>query len=343
MSGTSLDGLDLAYCKFELQDQAVWKYSILQADTIEYPESIKELLVKAPGMSGMQLIKLDRIYGRFIGEQVKKFKSNISDTPMLIASHGHTVFHNPGDLLTYQLGSGAAIAATTQITTICDFRTIDMELNGQGAPLVPIGDRKLFGQYDMCLNLGGFANISFEEGLSRKAFDICPVNIALNLLSSDLGYNFDKNGELGKKAQVNAELIEELNKLDYYDLQAPKSLGREWLEKEFLPLVDSCKTNTIDKLRTLYEHIAIQLSSVINKTNGNNIFVTGGGAKNSFLIQRLNSLTKKEIIIPNEKIIDYKEALLFAFLGVLRLRKESNCLASVTGADHDNIGGCIYL
>jgi len=267
-----------------------------------------------------------------------------SESWINISSHGHTIFHQPSNGITYQIGNGANITAKTGITTISDFRTLDVALNGQGAPLVPIGDELLFPDYDYCLNLGGFANISFKQDNKRIAFDICPVNIAINYFTSKyFNLLYDKNGNFAKKGKVNINLLEKLNSLSYYKLEYPKSLGREWFEKNFINVISNYKIDAYDLLRTLYEHIAIQLSLVIENTKDKTILVTGGGAFNSFLIEILKNKTKANIIIPEENLINFKEALIFAFLGLLRFNKNINCLSSVTGAKKDNCGGIIYL
>jgi len=339
MSGTSCDGLDLAASKF-WKENNIWKFTIEAAKTVEYTNNWLNKLQKAPFLPGEKLIELHAEYGRFIGEKVNEFISETGFQPDFIASHGHTIFHQPVKQFTFQLGNGAQIAATTQITTISDFRTGDVALGGQGAPLVPIGDRLLFSEFDYCLNLGGFANISFERENKRIAFDICPVNFVLNSLAEKQGFPFDKNGELGKKGKVNLELLDKLNNIDFYKTAAPKSLGREWVETKFLPTLNSINISKADRFRTVYEHIAMQISRSIMPTG--KILITGGGAFNSFLIERIKELSKAQIIIPEPYIVNFKEALIFAFLGVLKMQGHVNCLASVTGASKDSSSGVIF-
>lgn len=339
MSGTSLDGLDLAAVEFQ-QENETWSFSLVVTETIPYFEDWNKKLKNAPSLSGENLMKLHNEYGRFTGKQINCFIEKTGFKPEIVASHGHTVFHQPKKHFTFQLGNGAEIAATTMITTVADFRTGDIALCGQGAPLVPVGDRFLFPEFDYCLNLGGFANISFEINNQRLAFDICPVNIVLNHFAEMQGYSFDKNGELGKQGKVNSELLEKLNNLSFYQQNSPKSLGREWLENEFSPILEHSSIPEKDKLRTIYTHIAQQIAAA---TSGNGkMLVTGGGAFNTFLIEQISSFTKTEILIPASKIVNYKEALVFAFLGVLRMKKINNCLASVTGASKDSCAGIIF-
>jgi len=345
MSGTSLDGLDLAYCHFTYHEQK-WNYKIIAAETVEYESEWKNRLFKAPDISTVDLAALDFEFGRFIGKNVTNFIGLYElENPDFIASHGHTVFHQPEKGFTLQIGSGAAIAAASGITSICDFRSTDVALGGQGAPLVPVGDELLFGEYDFCLNLGGFANISFLYDVKRYAYDVCAVNTLLNYLAAKKGLSFDKNGELGKRGKQNETLLEKLNSLPYFLQNSPKSLGREWLEEEVLPLFENSGISIEDQIRTAYKHIALQIISAMMPRDFKKIkaLVTGGGAYNSYLTDLLRKLSTDEFYIPDKQIIDFKEALIFAFLGVLRWRNEVNCLASVTGAKHDSVGGCVYL
>jgi anhydro-N-acetylmuramic acid kinase len=343
MSGTSLDGLDIAYCTFKLIENK-WSFKINSSLTTNFTKQLLKELTESKSLNGLDLMKLHNELGNFIGVSIADFiKSNNIDRNKIdcIASHGHTVFHQPEINLTTQIGNGATISALTKLPVICDFRTTDVALNGQGAPLVPIGDKLLFSEYDYCINLGGIANLSYEENETIIAFDICPVNIVLNKLSVELGKPYDKNGDLAKSGKVNYALLEELNKLEYYKKTTPKSLGIEYIEAKVFPIIDSYKISSEDKLRTFVEHTSIQISNTIKSIN-KKVLLTGGGTFNSFLAERIQSNTNNNVIITSNQIIDFKEALIFAFLGVLRLRKESNCLQSVTGATQNNIGGCIY-
>jgi anhydro-N-acetylmuramic acid kinase len=357
MSGTSLDGLDLVAVEF-WQTGKKWNFHIESAETVTYSNEWKNRLKNAPELSGEELIQLHTEYGKFLGIETKRFiAENIFD-PDLIASHGHTIFHQPEKGFTFQAGSGFEIAAVTGITAVADFRSGDVALGGQGAPLVPVGDSLLFSEYDYCLNLGGFANISFEKNGERIAFDICPVNIVLNHFAEKQGFDFDKNGEMGRKGKVNTELLNNLNHLDFYHAEPPKSLGREWVEKVFMPVLNDFEIPDADKLRTVYEHIAQQIAGIIGRGRGEGrgkgrgkgedggggkMLVTGGGAFNTFLIELISGKTAVELVIPANEIINFKEALIFAFLGVLKIRGEINCLASVTGAKCDSSAGIMYF
>lgn len=342
MSGTSLDGLDICYCNFEFSKDKKWRFEIHNASTISYPIELEKKLANAKNISGLNLMLLNNELGDFIGNSINQFIDNNlinKDQIDCISSHGHTVFHQPEINLTMQIGNGANISTVTKLPVICDFRTSDISLGGQGAPLVPIGDQLLFSEYDCCINLGGIANVSFKD--NNIAFDICPANIILNKLSQELGFNFDNNGLLAMSGKVNKELLKHIDTLDYYKKAYPKSLGIEEIENTFIPIINSYNIPTQDKLRTFVEHISLQISSSISKNHQKTLF-TGGGTLNTFLVNRIKSHTTSEVIIPNSVIIDFKEALIFAFLGVLRLQQIPNCLSSVTGAKQNNIGGCIY-
>lgn len=341
MSGTSLDGLDIAYCKLGFQNNK-WTFEIGAAETMDYSSEWTKILSELPQKSAEQLLHYDVRYGFYMGELVHSFVAKNKLKPELIASHGHTIFHQPEKKLTYQLGSGQALAKQTRLKVASDFRTKDVLYGGQGAPLVPIGDELLFSNFAACLNLGGFSNISFRINDERKAFDICPVNMALNYVSRKLGRAYDTNGELAAEGNTDGGLLESLNALDFYKMSGPRSLGREWFLLEFLPLIENSGLQVQDLLRTIAEHIAIQISDVANQVRGK-ILVTGGGAFNTFLISRIRALSVNDLVIPDETLVSYKEALVFGLLGVLRLRNEVNCLASVTGAAEDTICGTIHL
>ncbi|MDR1783517.1 MAG: anhydro-N-acetylmuramic acid kinase [Dysgonamonadaceae bacterium] len=342
MSGTSLDGLDMALCRFEKRSDK-WEYEVIAAETGKYPDALQSKLADAINLSAYDFVKLDVELAEIMASKINDFLARQTVKPDFIASHGHTTFHQPSIGLTVQIGKGATIAALTGIATVCDFRSLDVALGGQGAPLVPIGDELLFGHYSACLNLGGISNISFRKDGRRVAFDISPCNMALNFLAGKLGLPFDKDGLTAKSGYFNEKLFAKLNSLDYYKKTGAKSLGFEWFDSTFRPCMEAFELSTEDKLRTLVEHIAFQIAEVANAVEGETMLITGGGAKNSFLIDRLNGLCNKEIIVPDNQTVDFKEAIIFAFLGVLRMRGEANCLKDVTGAKSDNCGGAVYI
>lgn len=343
MSGTSLDGLDIALCVFKYDDN-VWQYLIEKAKTFDYSALWKDKLSSAENLSGVELMLLHNEYGELLGKYVLDFASMDIGNVDFISSHGHTVFHQPHKKLTLQIGNGASISAITRKTVVCDFRTLDVALGGQGAPLVPIGDMMLFKKYSYCLNLGGFANISFnnESGI-RVAFDICPVNIVLNHLVKSINLEYDDKGNIGRQGRVNNDLLTKLNNLNFYIQKGPKSLGKEWVWNEVIPILEENYEMPLeDKVCTFYHHTLQQIKNVVINDSEKEMLVTGGGAHNDFLIELFHQNLSPKVIIPDSNIVNFKEALVFAFLGVLRTRGEVNCLKAVTGAELDNIGGTIY-
>lgn len=342
MSGTSLDGLDLAVCEFSKQSDQ-YTFKILAAETIRYTTEWKKSLTEAKNLKAEEYFKLNAKYGQFIGEQVKDFIKKTHLHPTAIASHGHTIFHQPHLGFSTQLGCGAQIAAVSGLTTVCDFRSLDIAMGGQGAPLVPIGDALLFGQHSACLNLGGIANISFEHEGKRIAYDICEANMLLNYLAEKENQDYDKGGEIARSGKVDETLLHQLNHLDYYSQQGAKSLGREWFEKQIIPLVDAGKLSVKDVMATSVEHIATIVSRELNLKKLETCLLSGGGTWNSFLIDKIRSKTTSQLIIPEHHIVEFKEALIFAFLGYLRLQHQINTLASVSGATSNSIGGAVYF
>lgn len=337
MSGTSLDGIDMALCHFQ-QKEDKWSYTIEQAQCFEYPNDWKERIIHLPEASALELAQCDIDYGYYLGVLAKSFLQSAPHPPDYIASHGHTIFHQPTQNLTLQIGNGQALAIRAGLPVISNFREKDVLLGGQGAPLVPIGDQLLFSDYTYCLNIGGIANISFQEE-KRIAYDICPANMVLNSLANRMGLPYDAGGALARKGQLNQPLLDQLSHLSYYHLPYPKSLGREWVENTVFPLLPALATE--DLLHTFCEHIALQIGSCAPKKEAS-MLVTGGGAFNSYLMERITAHTPASVVIPDATLVAYKEALIFAFLGLRFLCKEPNCLSSVTGAPKDSIGGLLY-
>lgn len=340
MSGTSQDGLDLALCRF-VKNNSYWEYSVTRAETVPYPQYWPEMFNNIDSLSNYDFVKLHNKFGSYIGDCINRFMGSMDEKVDLIASHGHTVYHKPEEGITFQLGSGPEISAKCRVTAISDFRSLDVALGGQGAPLVPAGDELLFGEYDYCLNLGGFANISYNNAGKRLAFDICPVNIIINYIANNCGHKLDKDGQIAGRGSLHYPLLEKLNNIKYYKKEMPKSLSREWLEAEFIQIINKYNIALEDKLRTVYEHIIMQISRCFEVKTRARVLITGGGAFNKFLIKLLKENCKQQIIIPDKLIVKYKEAIIFGLLGVLRLRNEINCLSSVTGAIRDSSTGCI--
>ncbi len=341
MSGTSLDGIDLAYVTFKFDE--VWDFKIEIAETLEYDSYWLNILHNLTSFSLEKLQKIDYDYSIYLAHKIRDFLSkNSIEFVDAVCSHGHTALHEPEKGLTYQIGNRDSVSKELNITLICDFRVQDVKLGGQGAPLVPIGDQLLFADYGYCLNLGGFANISNEKNGNRIAYDICAVNTVLNHYSGLLGHKYDDKGEIASKGSMNEKLFKQLNSLDFFSQSFPKSLGLEWVKKEIFPLIDDYHLNPQDVLRTFVEHIAFQITKELIGNSEEMVLITGGGVYNLFLIDRIKSMTNNKIVIPDNLIINYKEALIFGLLGVLKLRNEVNCLCSVTGAKSDHSSGMIF-
>lgn len=348
MSGTSLDGVDLAHIQFYLIKEK-WEFEILASETISYSQNWINQLKTAMDFSEIQLEKLNQDYTALLASIIENFiKKHKIENLDAVCSHGHTILHQPQNEFTLQIGNLQEIATLIRQTVVCDFRVQDVKLGGQGAPLVPIGDRILFSEYDYCINLGGFSNISFEQNDERIAFDISPVNTVLNFYANQLGLNFDDKGKISRTGKINFELLNQLNALDFYQKKIPKSLGFEFVKEVVLPLIESYQISIQDKLRTFVEHIAFQTALAIDHFRFKNqiktrMLITGGGAYNDFLVERIQwHLPQMELIIPSPKILEFKEALIFGLLGVLKLRGEINVLSSVTGAKKDHSSGIIY-
>ena len=347
MSGTSMDGLDLAHVTLEEQETGKWSYSINAGVTISYGEKWRLRLSKLRHQSSMVFHKTDRFYGQFIGEEINAFLKKENLEADLIASHGHTVFHQPENNVTVQVGDGNSITAITGLPVVTNFRAIDVVLGGEGAPLVGIADKYLFGEYDMCLNLGGFANISGELNGERIAYDVSPCNIVLNRIAREFEQEYDKDGEIAERGALDYELLDQLNSIDFYSYEPPKSLGREWISSNFWGIVRQSEASKEDKMKTLVDHIAQQIGNNIedlceSEPSGKRIYVTGGGAFNKTLISHIKTHTVAEVVVPGDDEVNYKEALAFALLGVLRVENKVNVLSAATGATADSVSGSLY-
>lgn len=345
MSGTSLDGLDLAYCSFR-KEEGKWKFSIDDSSFVAYDPEFMERLKNAIELSAIELLKLNNSFGSWLGEQSKQFIERNKLDVDFISSHGHTIFHQIDKKLTYQIGSGQHLANASGQKVICDFRTLDVALGGQGAPLAPIGDKLLFSEYDFCLNLGGISNASFRKDDQRLAFDIVPANMLLSHILKSTDLSFDDKGKLARSGKMSEGLFKHLNVLNFYAQPFPKSLGYEWFCENIIPIIEESSESIEDQLHTAVHHIAFQISQSLKPHAGKqaSLLVTGGGAKNTFLIEIIQQYLGKaiQVIVPSSDIVDFKEALVFAFMGVLRNENKVNSLRSVTGASTDSSGGVIF-
>ncbi|MGL5888385.1 MAG: anhydro-N-acetylmuramic acid kinase [Bacteroidia bacterium] len=339
MSGTSADGIDFALTEFTGSGEKI-SHTVLAAETIAYSPQWLEQLREAETCTAVRLAELHAAYGKFTGEAARNFLQKNKLTAGALSMHGHTLFHQPQLGFTFQLGSGAAAAAASGLKTICDFRSTDVALGGQGAPLVPIGDKLLYPEAGACLNLGGFANISFETPAGRVAYDICAVNYVLNRLAQRCGKDYDAGGEIAAAGTVIEEVLKQLQTIAWYKLPPPKSLGREWAEREIFPLLNE-KHSPENLLSTFTEHVAMQLSAVCS--NKGKVLITGGGAHNTWLLKRCREHGFTNQLVPDSQTINFKEAIIFALLGWLRINERPNALSSVTGAVKDSCSGAVYL
>lgn len=346
MSGTSLDGLDIAYVHFRFEDEA-WEFELINAISLDYEKAMRQKLKDTINMSALDLLTFNVEYGQWLGQQVHDFVATKNVKVDFVASHGHTVFHQTDKRLTYQIGDGQELANASGLMVVNDFRSLDVSLGGQGAPLVPIGDALLFKQYDYCLNLGGIANISFEQDGKRQAFDITVANMLLNHLVGKIGKDYDDNGDLARSGSKDESLFDQLNKLEYCLKPFPKSTGYEWFLEQVLPIVENSPASIVDKLCTTVHHLAYQINKQIPNQEvktSKRMLSTGGGTKNRFLFETIQAYLDNniELVNPGNAVIDFKESIVFALMGVLKLRSTTNCLASVTGASSDNSGGYMY-
>lgn len=353
MSGSSLDGLDIAFVEFH-ENGGKWSFLVQEAVCYAYPEEWVERLKTATSLTALDYQLLHTEYGHYLGQQVNRFigERDLHYKVALVASHGHTTFHLPSRGMTAQLGDGAAIAAETRLPVVSDLRALDVAFGGQGAPIVPIGEKLLLGQYQFFLNIGGIANVS-ANAKDYIAFDVCAANRVLNLLANELAEDYDDGGEHASKGRIDNELLEKLNDLDYYRQPWPKSLANEFGTETVFPLIKSRGLEPTDALRTYAEHIAIQVKNAVEALKAaypgqenQQMLVTGGGALNTFLMKRLKMLLGEvgvAVMVPDEKLVQYKEAMIMAFIGVLRWREEYNVLSSVTGAKKSSVGGALWL
>lgn len=343
MSGTSMDGLDIAFCVFEKGENDKWKWEIRKAETRRYPSEMLAKLKEAVRLSSLDLHLIDVELGRWIGNTVKEFIDHYALDVDFIASHGHTVFHLPEKQLTLQIGNPNFIHAISQLPVISDFRSLDIAKGGQGAPLVPVGDALLFSEYEFCINLGGIANLSFQKSeKERVAYDICVCNILLNTLANHRKLEYDDKGLLAKSGQIIDSLLAEWNSFPFLAQEYPKSLGIEMIEPAILAKIDHAQYALEDMLATAIEHISFQISrALVSAKKEGTVLLTGGGAFNDFLIEKIQAKLPQSmnLIVADEQLVNYKEALIFAFLGVLNTNKEFNTWSSVTGAQSNSVSG----
>jgi anhydro-N-acetylmuramic acid kinase len=343
MSGTSLDGLDIIAVRFTKLDEK-WQFEIEATDCIPYTAFWTTTLKNLHQASLETYAEINALYGQYLGKKVNEFieKHHLAGSFDVIGSHGHTIMHQPQKSFTVQVGSGAHIAEATRIPVVSDLRISDVAAGGQGAPIVPIGEKCLFPDFNAFLNIGGIANIALHHADKVVAFDVCPGNTPLNLLMATIGLNLDADGKLARSGKLHLDLFNQLNALSYYKKTTPKSLHTDTIFQEWMPLIEASDGSLADKLHTVVEHIAQQIAMAVQKSQNTTLMLTGGGAKNSYLVERIQANISLKVIVPDAILIDYKEALVMAFFAVLRLRGEPNCLQSVTGANRNVCGGALY-
>lgn len=341
MSGTSIDGIDLALIEFSVANDINYKF--LASKTYKYSEDWVQKLRYNPTISAADLFKLDHEYAIYSAEVINKFIQEFDlnrEEINCVAHHGHTYLHRPDLGYTFQLGCSPILSDLVQLDFITDFRKEDVALGGQGAPLVPIGDLYLFKEYDACINLGGFMNISFQEGNSRTAYDLGSFNYILNHLANKLGLEYDKEGSIARSSKADSSLLEKLTKLDYYQRELPKSIGAEYAEAYIIPLVDQFETTVA--ISTYTKHAALIVAKEVDNHSFKKILLSGGGAHNLYFIDLLQELTTAEIVVSNQELTDFKEALIFALLALLKREEKINVLSSVTGSNTDHSAGILY-
>lgn len=338
MSGSSLDGLDVCLTKFN--QSSSWAYEILAADTLDIPEALKLQLRQSDRLKARSLFLLDQQYGNWMGEQIRHWRSKNKHKVDLIGVHGHTVFHEPKEGFSIQIGNGANVCVATGIPTVDRFREKDIILGGQGAPLVPFGERLLWPQYQVFINLGGIANVA-THGSTTRAWDIAPCNQVLNHLAKLAGKDYDENGQIAREGALDPQWLENLRSLDYFSKPAPKSLSNQWTQE----VLHQAPNNIKDALNTyvhfLGEQIAADLKAV---PDGQVVLITGGGAYNSYLIETIKKMSPGlQFVLPEHQLIAYKEALVFGLMALHRQLELPNVLSSVTGALRDSVSGVLHL
>ena len=340
MSGTSLDGLDIVYVKFTQNES--WSFKIINSKTYKYEDSTTEILNEISRKSIKEIKEIDVEYSKKLAKMINEFINEFSINKIdFVSSHGHTAIHDPSNLITYQMGNLSTLSKEINQKVICDFRVQDINLGGQGAPLVPVGEEYLFSDYNSFINLGGFANITKKIKNKIIAYDICPINIVFNSLCNKIELEYDNNGDVAASGKINKALYDELQSLKFYSLPYPKSLSAEWVNEFIEPILSRYhKVAVNDLLNTFSNHFADQI--VKNIGNKDKLLITGGGAYNNYLISRIRAQSNSKIFIPSSQIIEYKEALIFAFLGVLKDLNVNNCYSSVTGASKDHSSGKVY-
>jgi len=340
MSGSSLDGLDIAIVHFSPNSdwQLLWSYDIPY--TPEWVSRLKNYHL----LSSTEYVSLKFDFSRYIGELVGDALGDYSGNVDYVSFHGHTLLHLPEKGITEQIGNGGVLAAILNIPTITDFRTQDVTKGGVGTPLAPLVELNLFKGHDYYLNLGGIANITkLIDAAKLMAYDVCPCNQVLNYFSNQMGKDYDEGGEIARSGTINKNLIDYLNSIPYFDQNPPKSLDNNWIMNEVIPNFPAGKIE--DTLHTFCNWVAECIANEVEESKASSLMVSGGGAHNTYFMECLTSrLSSKncELHLPSKEIIDFKEAILMSLMAYKYINGESNVLCSVTGASSDSIGGALY-
>ena len=341
MSGSSLDGVDLCLISFK-KDQS-WDFKVIKYVQLSLSEELRKRLKNSENLNAREIHELDIDYGFWLGNQIKTFLANDSGVKV-IGIHGHTVFHDPKKNLSIQIGNGEVISHVTGLPTVDTFRIKDILHGGQGAPLVPIGDCLLFPDFQAWVNLGGIANITVKKEKGIMAWDIAPCNQVLNFLAGKLGHEYDKNGTIAASGHLLDEWLNELEKPAFFHQTPPKSLDNQWVKQH---LITDLPTNTPDALHTYCFFLSKQIHQAVKRFSSpsTKILFTGGGANNLFLIDQIKKQLSPsfQVIVPDKIIIDYKEAIIFGFLGLLRFLNQRNVLGEATGSNSDTISGVLHI
>jgi anhydro-N-acetylmuramic acid kinase len=344
MSGSSLDGLDLAICSFT--DQSI--FTIHNSTTIELPLDLRTKLKNFSTLNAFQIADLDAYFALFSAHSIRDFTNNWIGGISLVVSHGHTLYHNPANAVSWQIGNGGIIAAVTGIDTLCDLRVQDVALGGQGAPLAALVDLNLFKDYTGLLNLGGIANITINQSNTVYSWDISPCNQVFNHLAQKEGKEFDKGGSIARSGKILMELIHKWQENTYFSQMPPKSMDNTWVKENYIKEIDKIDQPVKILMASFAEFVAIQLSKDLKSLdlNPGKILVTGGGAFNAHFISRLKvhlSPLNWVVEVAEESLINYKEAMLMAYMGHRYINKKTNTISTATGAEKDLISGALYL
>ncbi len=355
MSGSSLDGLDIAFCTFTIKALPTFEvvnWKINASNTVAYSKAWQKKLMELPQSSALDFVETHAKFGHYLGQLVQQFLSEHALTPDLIVSHGHTIFHYPERQFTVQIGDGAAIASITGYPVVSDVRAMDVSSGGQGAPIAPIADRYLLSEFDFCLNTGGIFNITYQSDKHSVALDITGANQILNTLANEMDLPYDASGAIARTGTVNITLLEQSNTFDYFLEEYPKSLDNQWVRENLTQLFKNFDAAVSDRLRTACEHIVFQTRQSVQqifekeklpKDRVYKMIVTGGGAFNTFLMELLvEGLPEIQVVLPDKEMIENKEALLMALMGVMRIESVPNCIHTVTGAVRSVIGGVVH-